>query len=134
MSSEQPILLKGISVRILLQSQKFAQIGTSAIKWERHKSGDRFPSNSTIKRIVKSEGLAKKTLLIYTVDCGVTSPVGLPVTDSEGNYSFSFEGLEPGRYLLYPEDYMTRNYVPDAYWVDIPNPASQAYNFAVAPD
>ena len=51
-----------IKVRTRLEAQKFAQVGTSAIKWELHKSGDCFPSDSTIKRILKSEGLVKKKL------------------------------------------------------------------------
>ena len=52
-----------ISVRTRLESQKFAQVGTSAIKWELNKSGDRFPSDSTIKRLLKSEGLVKKNFI-----------------------------------------------------------------------
>jgi putative transposase len=52
-----------ISVRTRLESHKFAQVGTSAIKWELHKSGESFPSDSTIKRVLKSEGLVKKNFL-----------------------------------------------------------------------
>ncbi len=52
-----------ISVRTRLEAQKFAQVGTSAIKWELHKSGDNFPSESTIKRVLKSEGLVKKNFI-----------------------------------------------------------------------
>ena len=52
-----------ISVRTRLESQKFAQVGISAIKWELHKSGDSFPSDSTIKRVLKSEGLVKKNFI-----------------------------------------------------------------------
>ena len=52
-----------ISVRKHLEAQKFAQIGPSAIKWELSKSGHRFPSDSTIKRVLKSEGLIKKNCL-----------------------------------------------------------------------
>ena len=52
-----------ISVRTHLESQKFAQIGPSAIKWELSKSGYRLPSDSTIKRVLKSEGLIKKNLV-----------------------------------------------------------------------
>jgi len=52
-----------ISVRTRLESQRFAQVGTSAIKWELLKSGDSFPSDSTIKRVLKSEGLVKKNFI-----------------------------------------------------------------------
>ena len=52
-----------ISTRTHLESQKFAQIGPSAIKWELSKSGFKFPSDSTIKRVLKSEGLSKKNFL-----------------------------------------------------------------------
>ncbi len=52
-----------ISVRTRLESQKFAQVGPSAIKWELDKSGDGFPSDSTIKRVLKSEGLVKKNFI-----------------------------------------------------------------------
>jgi hypothetical protein len=52
-----------ISVRMRLESQKFAQIGPSAIKWELSKSGHRLPSDSTIKRVLKKEGLIKKNFV-----------------------------------------------------------------------
>jgi putative transposase len=52
-----------ISTRIHLESQKFAQIGPSAIKWELSKSGYSLPSDSTIKRVLKSEGLIKKNFV-----------------------------------------------------------------------
>ena len=49
-----------IAVRSNLESQKFAQIGTSAIKWELSKSGFDAPSDRTINRVLKREGLVKK--------------------------------------------------------------------------
>jgi putative transposase len=49
-----------ISTRRQLESQKFAQIGASAIKWELSKSGFDFPSDRTINRVLKREGLIKK--------------------------------------------------------------------------
>ena len=49
-----------VSVRSQLESQKFAQIGASAIKWELSKSGFDFPSDRTINRVLKREGLIKK--------------------------------------------------------------------------
>jgi putative transposase len=52
-----------ISVRERLESQKFAQTGTSAIKWELSKSGFGFPSDRTINRVLKREGLVKKNFL-----------------------------------------------------------------------
>ena len=52
-----------ISTRTHLESQKYAQIGPSAIKWELNKSGFSFPSDSTIKRILKNEGLIKKNFV-----------------------------------------------------------------------
>jgi hypothetical protein len=52
-----------INVRKHLESQKFAQIGASAIKWELSKSGFDFPSDSTINRVLKREGLIKKNFL-----------------------------------------------------------------------
>ena len=52
-----------ISVRKHLEDQKFAQIGTSAIKWELTKSGLSFPSDRTIHRVLKREGLVKKNCL-----------------------------------------------------------------------
>jgi transposase len=54
-----------ISVRTHLESQQFAQIGPSAIKWELSKSGFSLPSDSTIKRVLKSEGLIKKNFVCY---------------------------------------------------------------------
>jgi putative transposase len=52
-----------INVRRSLESQKFAQIGASAIKWELTKSGHSFPSDSTIHRVLKREGLIKKNFI-----------------------------------------------------------------------
>ena len=52
-----------ISVRKRLESQKFAQIGASAIKWELSKSGFGFPSDRTINRVLQREGLIKKNFV-----------------------------------------------------------------------
>lgn len=52
-----------IEVRHHLESQKFAQTGPSAIKWELKKSGHQLPSDSTIKRVLKQEGLVKKNFI-----------------------------------------------------------------------
>ncbi len=57
-----------ISVRTRLDSQKFAQIGASAIKWELSKSGYGFPSDRTINRVLKKEGLVKKNF-VYSQRC-----------------------------------------------------------------
>ena len=43
-----------------LETQRFAQTGVSAIKWELSKQGLHFPSDSTINRVLKREGLVKK--------------------------------------------------------------------------
>lgn len=52
-----------ISIRNRLESEPYAQIGVSAIKWELTKLGMTFPSDSTIQRILKREGLVKKNCL-----------------------------------------------------------------------
>jgi len=52
-----------ITIRKKLESESFAQIGVSAIKWELHKVGMHLPSDSTIKRILKKEDLVKKNKL-----------------------------------------------------------------------
>ena len=52
-----------INVRSHLESQRFAQTGASAIKWELTKSGYAFPSDSTINRVLKREGLIKKNFI-----------------------------------------------------------------------
>lgn len=57
-----------ISARIRLDSQKFAQVGASAIKWELTKSGFVFPSDRTINRVLKREGLVKKNF-VYSQRC-----------------------------------------------------------------
>ncbi|MBW2099102.1 MAG: helix-turn-helix domain-containing protein [Deltaproteobacteria bacterium] len=54
---------KIISIRQRLQRQSFAQAGVSAIKWELHKVGAPMPSDRTINRILKQEGLVKKNFL-----------------------------------------------------------------------
>ena len=52
------------STRKRLDSEPFAQIGVSAIKWELHKLGLPFCSDSTINRTLKREGLVKKNTLL----------------------------------------------------------------------
>ena len=52
-----------ISIRKHLESESFSQIGVSAIKWEMNKLGIGFPSDRTINRILKREGLVKKNFL-----------------------------------------------------------------------
>ena len=52
-----------VSTRKLLESDPFAQVGVSAIKWELSKLGIDFPSDSTINRVLKEEGLVKKNCL-----------------------------------------------------------------------
>ena len=52
-----------ISIRKQLESEPFAQVGVSAVKWELSKLGIDFPSDRTINRILKKEGLVKKNLL-----------------------------------------------------------------------
>lgn len=49
-----------IEVRKRLENERFSQIGVSAIKWELSKSGHNLPSDRTINRILKHEGLVKK--------------------------------------------------------------------------
>lgn len=53
-----------VSVRKHLESEPFAQTGVSAIKWELSKLSAGFPSDRTINRIVKAEGLVKKKALM----------------------------------------------------------------------
>ncbi|MEA3547112.1 MAG: helix-turn-helix domain-containing protein [Thermodesulfobacteriota bacterium] len=52
-----------IATRKRLETEPFAQFGVSAIKWELHKSGLDFPSDSTINRLLKREGLVKKNFI-----------------------------------------------------------------------
>jgi putative transposase len=49
-----------VEIRKRLESEPFAQTGASAIKWELKKSGFDFPSDRTINRVLKHEGLVKK--------------------------------------------------------------------------
>ena len=52
-----------IAARKHLEAEPFAQVGTSAIKWEMRKAGYEFPSDSTIHRVLKKEGLIKKNFI-----------------------------------------------------------------------
>jgi len=52
-----------VSVRTRLDSERFAQIGASAIKWELRKAGYDLPSDRTINRVLKREGLIKKNFV-----------------------------------------------------------------------
>lgn len=52
-----------LSTRQKLVDAPYAQIGVSAIKWELKKQNLPFPSDSTINRVLKREGLVKKNIL-----------------------------------------------------------------------
>ena len=52
-----------IRIREDLQRQSFAQIGVTAIKWELNKANLPIPSDRTINRILRQEGLVKKNSL-----------------------------------------------------------------------
>ena len=52
-----------IETRKRLETERFAQTGASAIKWELSKAGFDFPSDRTINRVLKREGLVKKNSL-----------------------------------------------------------------------
>jgi len=52
-----------IKTRQRLETRRFAQFGVSAIKWELHRAGVPMPSDSTIYRVLKQEGLIKKNCL-----------------------------------------------------------------------
>jgi hypothetical protein len=52
-----------INIRTQLEKNPYAQVGTSAIKWEFNKLGVIPPSDRTINRILKREGLVKKNSL-----------------------------------------------------------------------
>jgi transposase-like protein len=52
-----------INIRTQLEEHPYAQTGTSAIKWEFQKLGVTPPSDRTINRILKREGLIKKNSL-----------------------------------------------------------------------
>jgi len=52
-----------ILTRSRIEAQDFAQTGVSAIKWELSKQGLHFPSDSTINRVLKREGLVKKNFI-----------------------------------------------------------------------
>lgn len=51
------------NIRIQLEENPYAQTGVSAIKWECHKLGVTPPSDRTINRILRREGLVKKNSL-----------------------------------------------------------------------
>jgi len=51
------------NIRVQLEEHPYAQIGTSAIKWEFKKLGVTPPSDRTINRILKRERLVKKNSL-----------------------------------------------------------------------
>jgi putative transposase len=52
-----------IETRTRLEKETYSQYGVSAIKWELSKAGHRLPSDRTISRVIKQEGLVKKNCL-----------------------------------------------------------------------
>ena len=52
-----------VATRTRLESELYAQVGASAIKWELQKLGVPLRSDSTVNRTLKREGLVKKNSL-----------------------------------------------------------------------
>ena len=52
-----------IATRRRLEAAPYAQVGVSAIKWEIRKLSAPFPSDRTMNRILKKEGLVKKNFI-----------------------------------------------------------------------
>jgi putative transposase len=52
-----------VEIRTRLEEETYSQFGVSAIKWELSKSGHLLPSDRTINRVIKQEGLVKKNCL-----------------------------------------------------------------------
>jgi hypothetical protein len=79
----------------------------------------------TVYGTINGDILLGVTVEIYKPNCGVDILVGEPVTNSEGYYAFA--GLENSRYLLVPN--ATGYSFSSGYWVDIPQPLIQSYDF-----
>ena len=65
------------NIRIQLEEHPYAQVGTSAIKWEFKKLGITPPADRTINRILKREGLLKKNSS-YSQGSGISLFQGAP--------------------------------------------------------
>jgi transposase-like protein len=63
--SQTPVEMRNIvkNTRIQLEANPYAQVGVSAIKWQCQELGVTLPSDRTINRILKREGLIKKNTL-----------------------------------------------------------------------
>lgn len=77
------------NIRIELEEHPYAQIGTSAIKWEFRKIGVIPPSDRTINRILKRESLVKKNSLY-------PQRGGIPVFQGASEYQSHPSGRSPG--------------------------------------
>jgi len=58
-----------IATRRRLEIEPYAQVGVSAIKWELQKIRTPFPSDRTINRVLKREGLVKKNFVCSQGGC-----------------------------------------------------------------
>ncbi len=75
------------NIRIQLEETPYAQVGISAIKWQCQGLGVMLPSDRTINRILKREGLIKKNALY-------SQRSGLPLFQG----SFRMQQYPPGRF------------------------------------
>lgn len=72
-----------VATRLRLESERYAQVGVSAIKWELQKLGAQLPSDSTVHRTLKREGLVKKKRLMRQKGWSIlTSPTLFAPTTS----------------------------------------------------
>jgi len=76
-----------IATRRRLEAEPYAQVGVTAVKWEIKKLNAPFPSDRTMNRILKKEGLVKKNFvrpeggrvpLLYGGSGGQQHPSGRP--------------------------------------------------------
>ncbi len=79
---EMKSLVKNIRVQL---EESYAQVGASAIKWEFKKLGVIPPSDRTINRILKREGLVKKKLPILPREWNI------PTLPSSGDSTTSID-------------------------------------------
>ncbi len=83
------------NIRIQLEEHPYAQIGTSAIKWDFKKLGITPPADRTINRILKREGLLKKKLLILPKEWNI--PISQSPWDSTISTRRTFLGPDISR-------------------------------------
>jgi hypothetical protein len=89
--------------------------------------------NDSINVTINADTNPSVTIKLYKPSCGGDELVGSLTAYAGYGYTYSFNGLEDGRYLIVATK-SGYDFNPGGYWVDIPQTEIQSYDFTATAD